>query len=164
MERVVGTMSLATVAGTVFGFLLVLGAIAHGSDNYMSFLSIEGFLIVFGGTIANGLGTVALTTSGSGTQVLTGSSTYTGPTTIASGTLNQATALRQVDTAMREMDAVTRENARMVEDGTQSIRHLAAEASRLRDHIGQFRIELTAETAPPMRARRAALGVGGGQG
>ena len=76
--------------------------------------------------------------------------------TIASGTLNQATALRQVDSAMREMDAVTRENARMVEDGTQSIRHLAAEASRLRDHIGEFRIELAAETAPPARARCAA--------
>lgn len=53
MERAVSSMSLATVAGTIFGFCLILGAIAHGTDNYMSFLSVEGFLIVIGGTIAN---------------------------------------------------------------------------------------------------------------
>jgi chemotaxis protein MotA len=53
MDRVVQSVSLATVAGTVFGFTLVLGAIAHGTDNYFSFLSLEGFLIVIGGTIAN---------------------------------------------------------------------------------------------------------------
>lgn len=46
-------MSLATVAGTIFGFALVLGAIAHGTNNYWSFISIEGFLIVVGGSIAN---------------------------------------------------------------------------------------------------------------
>lgn len=46
-------MSLATVAGTIFGFALVLGAIVHGTSNYWSFLSLEGFLIVIGGTIAN---------------------------------------------------------------------------------------------------------------
>jgi len=49
----VQSMSLATVFGTIFGFCLILGAIAHGTDNYMSFLSPEGFLIVIGGTIAN---------------------------------------------------------------------------------------------------------------
>lgn len=53
MERVVQSVSFATLAGTVFGFILVLGAIAHGTDNYWSFLSPEGFLIVIGGTIAN---------------------------------------------------------------------------------------------------------------
>jgi chemotaxis protein MotA len=47
------TMSLATIAGIIFGFALVLGAIIHGTDNYWSFLSLEGFLIVIGGTIAN---------------------------------------------------------------------------------------------------------------
>lgn len=46
-------MSIATVAGTIFGFALVFGAIAHGTENYWSFLSLEGFLIVVGGTIAN---------------------------------------------------------------------------------------------------------------
>lgn len=53
MQDVVKSMSLATVAGTIIGFVLVLGAIIHGTDNYMSFLSAEGFLIVIGGTIAN---------------------------------------------------------------------------------------------------------------
>jgi chemotaxis protein MotA len=53
MERVVHSISLATIAGTVFGFALVLGAIAHGTDNWESFLSLEGFFIVIGGTIAN---------------------------------------------------------------------------------------------------------------
>jgi chemotaxis protein MotA len=53
MERVVQSVSLATIAGTIFGFAMVLGAIAHGTDNYWSFLSPEGFLIVIGGTIAN---------------------------------------------------------------------------------------------------------------
>lgn len=47
------SISIATVIGTLFGFALVLGAIIHGTDNYYSFLSIEGFLIVIGGSIAN---------------------------------------------------------------------------------------------------------------
>lgn len=46
-------ISIATVVGTLFGFLLVLGAIAHGTENYWSFLSVEGGLIVIGGSIAN---------------------------------------------------------------------------------------------------------------
>ena len=41
----------------------------------------------YGGSIRDGLGTVALTISATGTEVLTGSSTYSGPTTISSGTL-----------------------------------------------------------------------------
>jgi chemotaxis protein MotA len=45
--------SLATIAGTIFGFLLILGAIIHGTSNWTSFLSLEGFLIVIGGSIAN---------------------------------------------------------------------------------------------------------------
>jgi len=53
MERVVQSVSLATIAGIIFGFCLILGAIAHGTDNWVSFLSLEGFLIVIGGTIAN---------------------------------------------------------------------------------------------------------------
>jgi chemotaxis protein MotA len=53
MERVVRSMSLATIAGTIFGFCLIIGAIVHGTNNYNSFLSAEGFLIVIGGTIAN---------------------------------------------------------------------------------------------------------------
>jgi len=53
MKRITSTVSLATIAGTVFGFALVLGAIAHGTGNWWSFLSVEGFLIVIGGSIAN---------------------------------------------------------------------------------------------------------------
>lgn len=53
MENLKNSMSWATLAGTVLGFALVLGAIAHGTDNYWSFLSLEGFLIVIGGSIAN---------------------------------------------------------------------------------------------------------------
>ena len=45
--------SVATIAGTVFGFLLIIGAILHGTHNVLSFLSMEGFLIVIGGSIAN---------------------------------------------------------------------------------------------------------------
>lgn len=53
MKQVVKSMSLATIAGTFFGFALIIGAIMHGTDNYLSFISIEGFLIVIGGSIAN---------------------------------------------------------------------------------------------------------------
>src|SRR4029078_3803551 len=53
MRHVVKSVSLATLAGTIFGFTLILGAIAHGTDNWISFLSMEGFLIVIGGNIAN---------------------------------------------------------------------------------------------------------------
>ncbi len=46
-------VSIATLAGTIVGFLLILGAILHGTSNFNSFLSLEGFLIVIGGSIAN---------------------------------------------------------------------------------------------------------------
>jgi chemotaxis protein MotA len=46
-------VSIATLAGTIFGFLLILGAILHSTNNFLSFMSLEGFLIVIGGAIAN---------------------------------------------------------------------------------------------------------------
>ncbi len=47
-------MSLATLAGTVLGFSLIIGAVLYGTGgDYRVFLSLEGFLIVIGGTIAN---------------------------------------------------------------------------------------------------------------
>jgi len=46
-------ISMHTLAGAIFGFLLLLGAILHGTNNFLSFLSLEGFLIVIGGSIAN---------------------------------------------------------------------------------------------------------------
>lgn len=53
MDRVAQSVSIATVLGVIFGFSLIVGAIAHGTNNYWSFISVEGFLIVIGGTIAN---------------------------------------------------------------------------------------------------------------
>lgn len=53
MENIKQTLSLATVIGVIFGFALVIGAIMHATSNWWSFLSMHGFLIVIGGTIAN---------------------------------------------------------------------------------------------------------------
>lgn len=47
------SVSHSTLLGAFIGFALVLGAIAHGTSNIHSFLSLEGFLIVIGGSIAN---------------------------------------------------------------------------------------------------------------
>ena len=46
----------------------------------------------FSGAIQNGSGTIGLALNGNGTQVLAGSNTFTGPTTITAGTLNLANA------------------------------------------------------------------------
>lgn len=53
MKKAAHSISIATIAGTFFGFALIIGAIMHGTENYLSFMSLEGFLIVIGGTIAN---------------------------------------------------------------------------------------------------------------
>lgn len=45
--------SIETIAGTILGFTLIFVAIIHGTNNVISFLSIEGFMIVIGGSIAN---------------------------------------------------------------------------------------------------------------
>ena len=44
--------SLASLAGAMFGFALILVAILIGTSNVLAFLSIEGFMIVVGGTLA----------------------------------------------------------------------------------------------------------------
>lgn len=46
-------ISIETVGFTIFGFALIFGAVIVGTHNYLSFLSIEGFMIVIGGAIAN---------------------------------------------------------------------------------------------------------------
>lgn len=46
------TFSLASLAGAVFSFSLVIGAILIGTENFIAFLSIEGAMIVIGGTLA----------------------------------------------------------------------------------------------------------------
>lgn len=53
MKEAVKTVSLATIAGIIGGLGVILGAVVHGTDNYLSFVNVEGFLIVIGGTIAN---------------------------------------------------------------------------------------------------------------
>lgn len=44
--------SIASIIGATFGLLMILGAISHGTSNYLAFLSLEGFLIVVGGSLA----------------------------------------------------------------------------------------------------------------
>lgn len=45
-------MSPSTLIGTIFGFGLFFASVAMATDNYFSFLSIESFMMVFGGTVA----------------------------------------------------------------------------------------------------------------
>jgi len=44
--------STASIAGAAVGFFLILGAVMLGTDNYLAFLNIEGFMIVVGGSLA----------------------------------------------------------------------------------------------------------------
>lgn len=44
--------SIASVAGAALGFLMIVAAILHGTDNLLGFISFEGLLIVFGGSLA----------------------------------------------------------------------------------------------------------------
>lgn len=46
------TFSMASLIGAAFSFALVLGAILLGTENFAAFLSIEGVMIVVGGTLA----------------------------------------------------------------------------------------------------------------
>ncbi len=45
--------SIETIVGTFFGFAMIFIAIIHGTNNYLSFISAEGFMIVIGGAVAN---------------------------------------------------------------------------------------------------------------
>jgi chemotaxis protein MotA len=44
--------SLASIIGAAFGFMLILGAIIMGTQNYLAFCSLEGLMIVVGGPLA----------------------------------------------------------------------------------------------------------------
>lgn len=44
--------SIASIIGAAVGFMMILWAIVHGTDNYTAFLSFEGILIVVGGSLA----------------------------------------------------------------------------------------------------------------
>ena len=44
--------SVPSIIGAALGFLMIIGAIAHGTNNFFAFLSLEGILIVVGGSLA----------------------------------------------------------------------------------------------------------------
>lgn len=44
--------SIASVIGATLGFIMILAAIIHGTDNFAGFLSFEGLMIVIGGSLA----------------------------------------------------------------------------------------------------------------
>lgn len=45
-------VSVASIMGAAFSFALIIGAVLLGTKNYWGFLSIEGIMIVIGGTLA----------------------------------------------------------------------------------------------------------------
>lgn len=66
---------------------------------------------------------------------------------IATSAREQSVGLAEVNTAVNQMDQVTQQNAAMVEETNAAASTLANESARLRELIGQFRVE-TAESAP----------------
>lgn len=46
------SFSIASLSGAIFGFALVFGAILLGTENFIAFISLEGIMIVVGGTFA----------------------------------------------------------------------------------------------------------------
>ena len=67
----------AVIDNTAVGAATLTLSLASGSANY-------------GGTIKNTAGAISLVKSGAGTQILSGTSTYTGTTTVSAGTLEIA--------------------------------------------------------------------------
>ena len=59
---------------------------------------------------------------------------------IATSAREQATGLAEVNTAVNQMDQVTQHNAAMVEESTAASAALAAEATRMQDLVGQFKV------------------------
>src|SRR3569833_523372 len=45
-------LSIASISGAAFGVVLIIGAIALGTNNIAAFISIEGLMIVVGGSLA----------------------------------------------------------------------------------------------------------------
>ena len=75
---------LATSVGTLFGTGIVTNS---GSSAATLTIGFDNASNTFSGVIQDGAGVTALTKAGTGTQTLSGINTYTGATTIASGTL-----------------------------------------------------------------------------
>ncbi|MCF8495777.1 MAG: MotA/TolQ/ExbB proton channel family protein [Alphaproteobacteria bacterium] len=44
--------SIASIIGAAVGFIMILAAIAHGTDNFLAFVNFEGLMIVVGGSLA----------------------------------------------------------------------------------------------------------------
>ncbi len=51
-EEETSRLSYASIIGAAFGFLMIIVAILFGTRNYLAFVSIEGLLIVIGGSLA----------------------------------------------------------------------------------------------------------------
>ncbi len=62
-------------------------------------------------------------------------------TDIAAGAQEQAVGLSQVNTAINTMDQATQKNAAMVEESTAASHALSADARKLAELVGQFRID-----------------------
>ncbi len=83
-----GTISGATNLITVSRLNGTAGSITAGKALTTGHLSVNGATTgTYSGSIANGLGTVRISKSGSGTLVLRGTNTYSGQTDISQGTL-----------------------------------------------------------------------------
>ncbi|HMP76149.1 MAG TPA: autotransporter-associated beta strand repeat-containing protein [Kiritimatiellia bacterium] len=76
-------------AGNTIASLSGDGTITRGGGSPTLTISPSAGSTSFAGSLDNGAGTLALTKSGAGTQVLTGASTYSGNTTVSAGTLVQ---------------------------------------------------------------------------
>lgn len=63
---------------------------------------------------------------------------------IASGAVEQSTAIAQVNVAVNQMDQMTQQNAAMVEESAAAGDALSQEATSLADLVGQFRIGASA--------------------
>ncbi len=101
-ENIPDTASVEVGAGTLFKLAYVAGSTEtidglNGSGIVRRHEGVSGAASLvlgagggsgnFGGTLENGGGTLSLTKTGAGTQVLSGNNTYTGDTTVSGGTL-----------------------------------------------------------------------------
>ena len=74
---------------------------------------------------------------------------------IASGTVEQANALQEVNTTINQIDQLTQRNASMVENSTNACRGLAGRAVNLTELIGQFRVGAPDASSSAIPARSA---------
>jgi fibronectin-binding autotransporter adhesin len=93
-----GSVDLNGLSPTVAGLAGASGIVTNG-DSFLATLTVNpaaGTLYsgstTFGGTINDGSGEVSLVMQGAGTQVLSGTNTYSGPTSVFSGTLKAGAA------------------------------------------------------------------------